>query len=67
MGFDIIMSMSQFRRDMADALPRERSGPRQSVRDGSCLTESAEPLSLAIPLAEVGASDHASGAGNFKM
>ena len=61
------MSMSQFRRDIAEALLRERSGPRQSVRDGSCLTESAEPLSMAIPLAEVGTSDHASGAGNFKM
>ena len=61
------MSMSQFRRDIAEALLRERSGPRQSVRDGSCLTESAEPLSLAISLAELGASDHASGAGNFKM
>jgi hypothetical protein len=61
------MSMSQFRRDIAEALLREPSGPRQSVRDGSCLTESAEPLSMAIPLAEVGASDHASGAGNFKM
>ena len=61
------MGMSQFRRDIAEALLRERSGPRQSVRDGSCLTESAEPLSMAIPLAEVGASDHASGAGNFKM
>ena len=52
--FDIIMSTSQFRRDMADALLRERSGPRQSLRDGNCLTQSAEPLSLGMPLAEIG-------------